>query len=62
MLCGHEGCRCEIEDGADYCSDHCREHSDDPDHSAHRCGCGHTACEDADGEGATVRDLQEAFE
>jgi hypothetical protein len=62
MLCGHEGCRCEIDDGEDYCSNHCQEHSDDLDHSTHRCECGHAACEDAQGESRTERDLQEAFE
>ena len=50
MLCGHEGCRCEIDERADYCSEHCQQHSDDLDHSAHRCECGHEACEVTQGE------------
>ncbi len=65
MDCGHEGCRCQVEEAAEFCSDHCREHSADPGHGSHACECGHPDCTmDATegGEARTVRDLQEAFE
>ena len=65
MRCGHEGCRCQIEETAEFCSGHCREYSEDPGHGAHACDCGHPACTAAateEGEERTTRNLQEAFE
>jgi hypothetical protein len=42
--CGHEGCTCLVDAGAEYCSDHCREHvASGP--TGEPCGCGHPACQ-----------------
>lgn len=42
--CGHTGCTCSVEEGAEYCSDHCREHGAHDD-NGHGCECGHPECE-----------------
>jgi hypothetical protein len=44
MRCGHDTCRCEVEAGQEFCSDHCREHAGMSDHAEHVCECGHAAC------------------
>ena len=64
MPCGHDGCRCEVEQSGEFCSDHCREHAADEAHGSHECACGHPACEasGAEGEALTRQELQEAFE
>ncbi|HEY3519449.1 MAG TPA: hypothetical protein VGK80_00220 [Rhodanobacteraceae bacterium] len=47
--CRHEGCRCDVESGQQYCSDHCRNADENPDRADMRvqggaCGCGHAEC------------------
>jgi hypothetical protein len=45
MNCGHQGCHCEVEQGQEFCSDHCREHAGDAAHGGeHACECGHAGC------------------
>jgi hypothetical protein len=44
MNCQHAGCRCQVEQGQEFCSDHCREHAGMADHGEHACECGHAAC------------------
>jgi hypothetical protein len=44
MKCGHAGCLCNVEQGQEFCSDHCREHASGRDHLEHACECGHDAC------------------
>lgn len=65
MTCGHDGCKCRIEQAGDFCSDHCREHAGDAGHGAHACECGHPECQASatgGGEKRTEQDLQAAFE
>lgn len=45
MGCLHMGCRCDVSEGQEYCSDYCREHAAEADHAAHECACGHPACQ-----------------
>ena len=59
MDCGHEGCRCRVAEGEEYCSEHCREHAGTGDHA--RCACGHPVCVDTAG-GSTEQDIQDAFD
>jgi hypothetical protein len=41
--CGHEGCKCQVADDQEFCSDHCREHvASGP--TGEPCGCGHAEC------------------
>lgn len=40
--CKHHGCVCEVAEGAEFCSDYCRDHSTHED--THRCECGHPGC------------------
>jgi hypothetical protein len=44
MNCQHMGCRCQAEQGEEFCGDYCREHSGDAVHEEHMCECGHDAC------------------
>lgn len=44
MTCQHEGCTCQVEATAEYCSEHCREHGQ-MSHEATRCECGHPECQ-----------------
>jgi hypothetical protein len=44
MDCQHEGCLCTVEDGQEFCSDHCRQHAEGT-HEEHVCECGHPACQ-----------------
>jgi hypothetical protein len=44
--CGHEGCKCQVSGGEQYCSDHCREHGPGPG-TGQPCGCGHPLCQQA---------------
>ncbi len=44
MECVHRSCRCQVQDGEDFCSDHCREAAAKTGHEDHRCECGHPAC------------------
>jgi hypothetical protein len=46
MNCEHQGCKCQVEEGQQFCSDYCREHAG-AGHEEHRCECGHPACADA---------------
>ena len=41
--CGHEGCGCMVTGDNDYCSDHCRDASDQ-DMVEIACDCGHDGC------------------
>jgi hypothetical protein len=43
MNCQHEGCKCQVEQGQEYCSEYCRQHSAEG-HEGHTCDCGHPAC------------------
>lgn len=40
--CRHETCSCAVPEHAEYCSDYCRDHADEPDLV---CECGHPDCE-----------------
>lgn len=47
--CIHEGCRCNVELGKQYCSEHCRNADQNSGPTRPRiqggaCGCGHTDC------------------
>lgn len=44
--CAHEGCRCQVEQGEEYCGDFCREHTASGP-TGEPCGCGHAACQAA---------------
>jgi hypothetical protein len=44
MNCQHMGCRCQAEQGEEFCGDYCREHAGDAAHEEHMCECGHDAC------------------
>jgi hypothetical protein len=44
MNCGHELCRCQVEKPGGFCSDYCRNHTNEGSHEAHACECGHPAC------------------
>jgi hypothetical protein len=44
MNCQHMGCRCQAEQGEDFCGDYCREHAGNAVHEEHTCECGHDAC------------------
>jgi hypothetical protein len=44
MRCGHTGCMCQIDEGSEFCSDHCAGHGAG-DHGEHVCECGHAACQ-----------------
>ncbi len=39
--CAHKDCTCHAQQGAEYCSDSCREASAS---GANGCGCGHASC------------------
>ena len=43
MNCGHEGCKCQVAEGEQFCGDYCRDHATET-HEAHTCECGHAAC------------------
>jgi hypothetical protein len=44
MNCQHMGCRCQAEQGEEFCGDYCRQHAGDAVHEEHVCECGHDAC------------------
>lgn len=44
MSCHHEWCLCLVDQGQEFCSDHCREHASEGDRGKHACECGHPAC------------------
>lgn len=41
MTCAHEACKCRVEEGQTYCSDHCRQNAGK---EAGMCRCGHPDC------------------
>lgn len=41
--CEHDGCMCPVTDEGAFCSDHCREASDQ-DLTEIACDCGHASC------------------
>lgn len=43
--CAHPGCHCKVQPGEEYCSEECRDRSDDEP-----CDCGHSGCEAHRGE------------
>lgn len=44
--CAHEGCRCQVPEGQEFCGDFCRDHvAGGPTGEA--CGCGHPDCQAA---------------
>jgi hypothetical protein len=43
MNCQHAGCRCQVEQGQQYCGDYCRQHATEG-HEEHACECGHPDC------------------
>lgn len=44
MLCRHAGCMCQVDEGTEFCSEHCAEHGLG-EHDEHMCECGHAACQ-----------------
>jgi hypothetical protein len=64
MLCGHEGCTCEVDEAGGFCSDHCRERGAGAGAGGHICECGHTRCRasSSEADARTEHDIQEAFE
>lgn len=43
MNCQHAGCKCQVDEGQQFCGDYCRQHSTE-EHEEHACECGHPAC------------------
>jgi hypothetical protein len=47
--CTHEGCRCEVASGRDYCSERCEQAAKGPGNVPagvqQRCDCGHAGCQ-----------------
>lgn len=64
LMCGHEGCTCEVEAEVGFCSDYCREHAGDTNHGTHICGCSHPQCQGSSSEAdaRTEDDIQAALE
>lgn len=44
--CGHEGCGCTVDEGQEFCSEHCREHTSEGP-TGQPCACGHPECQAA---------------
>jgi len=45
--CAHPACACTVPAGEDFCSEHCRQVTRDPQpgDDAEGCRCGHNACD-----------------
>lgn len=47
--CQHTGCQCTVEQGAEYCSEHCRRATENAgavgEEMQDACACGHPECD-----------------